>query len=404
MSSSSRLLPPGSTIGMLGGGQLGRMALLAGRRLGYRFHVYEPAPDCCAAPVAEKTFSARWDDAAALAEFVSGIAAVTLEFENVPATALQLLEKCVPARPGSRALAICQNRRREKEFLRRHGFPCADFAVVDSAAQLARAAAKLGLPCVLKTTISGYDGKGQLKLPAPSANSTPDWDVVWRSFGAAEAVVEKWVPFAAECSVIVARGLDGKMAAFPMVENEHVRHILHRSIAPARLPKKTQRAGAALAKEIAETLGVVGLLAVEMFYADGKLLVNELAPRPHNSGHYTLDACATSQFEQHIRCVAGLPLGTPDLLRPAVMVNLLGEVWRGGHAPNWAKLLRDPRVKLHLYDKGDPRAGRKMGHFTVLDQNQKNAIALADRLFAELTGGWVGCFREARPLAPPRLP
>jgi len=385
MSSPLRLLPPGSTLGMLGGGQLGRMALLAGRRLGYRFHVYEPSPDCCAASVADKTFSSGWDDAGALAEFADGIAAVTLEFENVPAAALQLLEKRVPARPNVRALAICQNRRREKEFLRRHGFPCADFAVVQSAAQLERAAAKLGFPCVLKTAVSGYDGKGQLKLPALPAGIAPDWAAVWRSFGAAEAVVEKWIPFTAECSVIVARGRRGELAAFPMAENEHRRHILHRSIAPARLPEKTQRAGAALAREIAETLGVVGLLAVEMFYVDGKLLVNELAPRPHNSGHYTLDACVTSQFEQHIRAVAGLPLGAPDLLRPAVMINLLGDVWRAGRAPDWTKLLRDPRVKLHLYDKGEPRPGRKMGHFTVLDQNQKAAIKLADRLFEELS-------------------
>jgi 5-(carboxyamino)imidazole ribonucleotide synthase len=214
----------------------------------------------------------------------------------------------------------------------------------------------------------------------------PDWDAVWRSFGAAEAVVEQWVPFDLECSVIVARGADGKSVTFPMAENEHRRHILHRSIAPARLPEKVQRAGAELAREIAEKIGVVGLLAVEMFYAKGKLLVNELAPRPHNSGHYTLDACLTSQFEQHIRAVAGLPLGATDLLRPAVMINLLGDCWRDGREPNWAKLLRDPRVKLHLYDKGEPRPGRKMGHFTVADENPKSALKLADQLFAELAG------------------
>jgi 5-(carboxyamino)imidazole ribonucleotide synthase len=384
MKSSSRIILPGSTLGLLGGGQLGRMALLAGRRLGYRFHVYEPAPHCSAAPVAEKTFSSAWTDENALAEFARGIATVTLEFENVPAATLRFLEKRVPARPGSQALKICQNRRREKEFLRRNGFPCAEFAVVNSAAQLAQAAKKLGLPCVMKTAVSGYDGKGQLKLPAFSAGGAVDWEVVWRTFGAAEAVVEKWIPFTAECSVIVARGLRGEMAVFPMAENEHRQHILHRSIAPARLPAKVQRAGAELAQEIAEKLGIVGLLAVEMFYVDGKLLVNELAPRPHNSGHYTLDACLTSQFEQHIRCVAGLPLGATDLLRPAVMVNLLGDCWHKGKAPNWAKLLQDPRVKLHLYDKGEPRAGRKMGHFTVVDKKVGPALKLADRLYAEL--------------------
>jgi len=370
---------------MLGGGQLGRMALLAGRRLGYRFQVYEPAPGCCAAPVADKTFNSAWEDAGALAEFADGIAAVTLEFENVPADALRLVEKRVPSRPHTRVLEICQNRRKEKEFLRRNGFPCAAFAVVNSAVQLERAANKLGYPCVLKTAVCGYDGKGQLKLPVLPPGIKPDWEAVWRSFGAAEAVVEKWIPFERECSVIVARGLRGDMATFPMAENEHRQHILHRSIIPVRLPEKTQRAGAALAKEIAEKIGVVGLLAVEMFCVKGTLLVNELAPRPHNSGHYTLDACLTSQFEQQIRCVAGLPLGAPDLLRPAVMVNLLGDVWRGGREPHWEKLLRDPRVKLHLYDKGEPRPGRKMGHFTVMDKNQSVAINLADQLFAELT-------------------
>ncbi len=384
MSSSSRIILPGSTLGMLGGGQLGRMACLAGRRLGYRFQVYEPAPNCSAAPVAEKIFSQAWNDESALDEFARGIAAVTLEFENVPTATLRFLEKRVPARPGARVLKICQNRRQEKEFLRRNGFSCAEFAVVNSAVQLARAAKKLGLPCVMKTAVSGYDGKGQLKLPAFPAGGAVDWDVVWRTFGAAEAVVEKWIPFTAECSVIVARSLRGAMAAFPMAENEHCRHILHRSIAPARLPAKTQREGIELAKEIAQKLGVVGLLAVEMFYVDGKLLVNELAPRPHNSGHYTLDACLTSQFEQHIRCTAGLPLGATDLLRPAVMINLLGDCWHGGHTPDWAKLLQDPRVKLHLYDKGEPRSGRKMGHFTVMDDKIGSAIKLADRLYAEL--------------------
>ncbi len=369
---------------MLGGGQLGRMALLAGRQLGYRFHVYEPAPHCSAASVAEKTFSSAWADETALSEFAQSITAVTLEFENVPAATLQFLEERVPARPGAGVLKICQNRRKEKEFLRRNGFPCADFVVVKSASQLAKAAKKLGLPCVMKTAVSGYDGKGQLKLPAFSGEGAVDWNVIWRTFGAVEAVVEKWIPFTAECSVIVARSVRGEMATFPMAENEHRRHILHRSIAAARLPAKTQKVGAELAQAIAEKLGIIGLLAVEMFYVNGGLLVNELAPRPHNSGHYTLDACATSQFEQHIRCTTGLPLGAPDLLRPAVMINLLGDCWHKGHGPDWAKLLKDPRVKLHLYDKGEPRPGRKMGHFTVMDENIDRAIKLADRLYADL--------------------
>jgi len=386
MSKKLRMTPPGATLGMLGGGQLGRMALLAGRRLGYRFRVYDPALDCCAAAVADEVFTAPWDDQVALAAFAQGIAAATLEFENIPADTLRALEKKIPVRPGARVLETCQNRRREKEFLRKHGFPCAAFALADSAAGLARAVAAVGYPCVLKTAAFGYDGKGQVKLVAAPAGGDQAWGNLWQVLGGGALVVEKWIRFEAECSVIIARGADGATAVFPMAENEHRNHILHRSIAPARLPERAQRAGAALAREIAETLGVVGLLAVELFYADGKLLVNELAPRPHNSGHYTFDACVTSQFEQQIRCAAGLPLGAPDLLRPAVMINLLGDLWKDGQAPDWGKLLRDPRVRLHLYDKGEPRAGRKMGHFTVMDEKLEKAVKLADGLFAELAG------------------
>ncbi|MGA2052725.1 MAG: 5-(carboxyamino)imidazole ribonucleotide synthase [Opitutales bacterium] len=387
MRSSSRIIPPGATLGMLGGGQLGRMALLAGRRLGYRFQVYDPAAKCCAASVAEKTFTAPWEDRRALAAFARGIAAATLEFENIPAETLEALARRVPVRPGARVLEICQNRRREKKFLRRQGLPHAEFALAESAAGLERAVATVGFPCVLKTAAFGYDGKGQMKLTAAPKGGAKAWADLWEKLGGAALVVEKWIRFEAECSVIVARGADGATAVFPMAENEHRNHILHRSIAPARLPARAQREGAALAREIAEALGVVGLLAVEMFYADGQLLVNELAPRPHNSGHYSFDACATSQFEQQIRCTAGLPLGATDLLRPAVMINLLGDLWKDGQAPDWGRLLRDPRVKLHLYDKGEPRPGRKMGHFTVMDENPKTAVKVADGLFEELDRG-----------------
>ena len=384
MSAKLKMIPPGATLGMLGGGQLGRMALLAGRRLGYRFHVYDPAAGCCAASVAEKTFTAPWEDQRALAKFAKGIAAATLEFENIPAATLEFLAERGPVRPGARVLETCQNRRREKGFLRKHGFPCAAWALAESAAGLERAVAAVGYPCVLKTAAFGYDGKGQMKLTAAPQGGEKAWAELWKKLGGASLVVEKWIRFEAECSVIVARGADGAMAVFPMAENEHRNHILHRSIAPARLPEKAQREGAALARELAETLGVVGLLAVELFYADGKLLVNELAPRPHNSGHYSFDACATSQFEQQIRCTAGLLLGATDLLRPAVMINLLGDLWKNDKAPDWGKLLRDPRVKLHLYDKGEPRPGRKMGHFTVMEEKLETAVRVADGLFGEL--------------------
>ncbi len=383
MSKSQRLIPPGSTLGMLGGGQLGRMALLAGRRLGYRFHVYDPSPGCCAAAVAEEIFYAPWDDPRSLKAFAADIAGATIEFENIPAATLRVLERRVPVRPGARVLHICQNRRREKEFLRRHGFPCADFAVVSSARELENAAAALGFPCVLKTAAFGYDGKGQLKLTGVPADG---WVKAWKSLGAPLGVVEKWIDFDLECSVIVARGAGGAMKVFPMAENEHRHHILHRTIAPARVPPRVHTEAAALACALAKALKVTGLLAVEMFYAGGKLLVNELAPRPHNSGHYTIEACVTSQFEQQIRCATGLPLGDPALLRPAVMINLLGDLWKKGQAPAWAKLLKHPQVKLHLYDKGEPRPGRKMGHFTVLDENVERAVKTADRLFRELGG------------------
>jgi 5-(carboxyamino)imidazole ribonucleotide synthase len=383
MIKSQRILPPGSTLGMLGGGQLGRMALLAGRRLGYRFHVYDPAPGCCAAAVAEEIFYAPWDDVRSLKAFAADIVGATIEFENIPAATLRVLEQRIPVRPGAKVLHICQNRQREKEFLRRRGFPCADFAVVSSAKELEQAATALGFPCVLKTAAFGYDGKGQVKITGVPAAG---WTAAWKSLGAPVGVVEQWINFDLECSVIVARGAGGAMKVFPMAENEHRHHILHRTIAPARVPPRVHKEGAELACALAKALNVTGLLAVEMFYADGKLLVNELAPRPHNSGHYTIESCVTSQFEQQIRCAAGLPLGDTDLVRPAVMINLLGDLWKKGRAPAWQKLLAHPQVKLHLYDKGEPRPGRKMGHFTVLDENVERAVKTADRLFRELGG------------------
>ncbi|WP_269539976.1 5-(carboxyamino)imidazole ribonucleotide synthase [Cerasicoccus fimbriatus] len=372
---------PGATIGMLGGGQLGRMSILAGRAMGYRFRVFEPSKGGAAAMVADAEVNAGYDDPAALKAFAESCDVVTLEFENVAREAVDTVSNAgPPVRPGANVLHICQNRRREKEFLKSNGIPCADFRVVASTDELAQAVKELGTPCVLKTADFGYDGKGQVKITEADA----DFAAIWAGLDMPLGVVEAWVPFQAECSVIVARGPDGQASTFPIAENIHRNHILHQSIVPARLPQSVLDDAAALALRVAEAIDAVGLLAVELFVREsGEVLVNEMAPRPHNSGHYSIDACQTSQFEQHIRAVCGLPLGNPKLLRPAVMVNLLGDVWQNGE-PDWAALLADPDVKLHLYDKGEPRPGRKMGHFTVLKDTIEEAVAAADALFAKL--------------------
>lgn len=378
----SDIFQPGATIGMLGGGQLGRMSILAGRAMGYRFEVYEPSAGGAAAMVADGEVNAPYDDAQALVEFTRRCDVVTLEFENVPRTAADAISATgVPVRPSGDILHICQNRRREKEFLRENKIPCADFRVVASADELAQAVAELGAPCVLKTADFGYDGKGQVKIQ----KTDTDFDAIWQQLDAPMGVVEAFVDFDTECSVIVARSPSGETTLFPVAENIHRNHILHLSIAPARLASPTLAAAGELAQEVAERLGLIGLVAVELFVKkDGSVLVNELAPRPHNSGHLTIDACQTSQFEQHIRAVCGLPLGETRLLRPAVMLNLLGDLWQDGE-PDWASVLADADVKLHLYDKGEPRPGRKMGHLTVLKNSVEEALKTAKQIFDDLS-------------------
>jgi len=372
---------PGATIGMLGGGQLGRMSILAGRAMGYRFQVYDPSPGGAAAMVADGEINAPYDDIAALKEFASRCDVVTLEFENVPRQAVDVITSAgVPVRPSGKMLHICQNRRREKEFLRDNQIPCADFRVVSNADELGQAVKELGLPCVLKTADFGYDGKGQAKITA-DAN---DYEAIWKTLDAPMGVVEAFVDFTTECSVIVARSPSGETTLFPTVENIHRKHILHLSIAPARLSPATLSEAGALAVEVARKIDVVGLLAVELFVKiDGSVLVNELAPRPHNSGHLTIDACQTSQFEQHIRAVCGLPLGEVKPLRPAAMLNLLGDLWQDGE-PDWVSVLQDADAKLHLYDKGEPRPGRKMGHVTIQKYEVAGALNAAKELFDAL--------------------
>lgn len=370
---------PGAVVGLLGGGQLGRMLAIAARRLGYRVHTFEPQPDCPAGQICDLEVNAPYEDTAALEKFAGGVDVISLEFENIPLSALQTVGAIRSVRPSAEVLHTCQNREREKNFLRSRGFPCAAFAVVDSAASLRAALGEIGTPAVLKTADFGYDGKGQMKLEAGA-----DAEAVWNRFAAPRGVLEKWIPFQAELSVVCARGLDGSTVAFPVAENIHKNHILDVSIVPARFPDAILEAASRLAGEITQELDVVGLLAVELFLTqDGQLLVNELAPRPHNSGHFTFDACVTSQFEQQLRAVCGLPLGSPALLRPVVMGNLLGDLWANG-TPDWRKILRDPRAKLHLYGKAAARPGRKMGHVCVLADSTEEALAALEKMRADL--------------------
>jgi 5-(carboxyamino)imidazole ribonucleotide synthase len=377
------VFPPGSSLGIVGGGQLGRMLAREARRKGYRVVVftdeYPPSP---AGQLATREINAAYYDPEALSSFVSDVDVVTMEFENIPAPFLAALEQRRPIFPSRHALETTQNREREKTFLRAHGLPCADFRVVDSADSLAAAVADLGAPCVLKTAAFGYDGKGQVKLTDAAA----DWEAVWSAFGAARGVVEAWVDFACEVSVVAARGQDGAFVPFACVENQHAHHILDVTIAPARVAPAVAAEAVRLARAVAEALDYVGVLAVELFVLpDGRVLVNEIAPRPHNSGHYTIDACVTNQFEQQLRAVTGLPLGDPTQHTPAVMVNLLGDVWPGEtESPDWTPVLRHPRAKLHLYGKRRALPKRKMGHFTVLGDTATQALVEALAIKAEL--------------------
>ena len=350
-------LAPGATIGVLGGGQLGRMLALAAARLGYRVHVFRPERDSPAAEVAAAATMAAWDDEAALDRFADSVDVVTLEFENLPVAAVKRIAGRVPVRPGPRALAAAQDRIAEKALMARLGIPTTPWAEVRGADSLAAARARLGDDCLLKTARGGYDGKGQLPVAAAT-----DPAAAWRKLGAEVGILEARVDFEREISVILARGLDGACAAWDAVENRHVDGILDTTVAPAPVSAALAGRARAAAGRIAEALDVVGLLAVEMFVArDGRLLANEIAPRPHNSGHWTMDACRTGQFEQAVRAVCGLPLGPVERFADATMHNLLGE-----RIDEWRRWLADPDAKLHIYGKAETRPGRKMGHVTRL--------------------------------------
>jgi 5-(carboxyamino)imidazole ribonucleotide synthase len=365
----NRIVHPGGTIGVLGSGQLGRMMALAARRMGYRVHTLSPGADTPTGQVADLEITADYEDLDAIRAFVGGVDVVTFEFENVSAEAADLAAELAPVRPSGSALHVTQQRAREKAFLADRGFPVPPFARVQSLDELAVALGTVGLPAIVKTAAFGYDGKGQHRLTAIE-QAEPVWGLV----GHQEAIVERVVDFACEISVVAARGLDGAMVDYGAIENQHVGHILDVSISPARIPKAVAAEASALARRVMEELGYVGVLCVEFFVTrDHQLLVNEIAPRPHNSGHLTIEACATSQFEQQVRAICGLPLGSTAQARPAAMANLLGDVWAEGE-PDWDAALAVPGAALHLYGKGDPRPGRKMGHITVVADTVEHAI------------------------------
>jgi 5-(carboxyamino)imidazole ribonucleotide synthase len=375
---------PGATLGIVGGGQLGAMTAAAARPLGYRVWVLDPDRDCPAAGVADRHLVAGYDDGAALEELARGCAVVTFEFENVPATGLERLRAHVPVRPSPEVLATCRHRELEKTFLARNGFPVVAHRFASWSHELVEAAEALGTPAIAKAVELGYDGKGQSRVESPD-DARRAFDVI----GAPRVVLERFVPFDAELSVVAARGPDGRSTTFPITRNDHARHVLDVTTAPSGFPPAIERRARELALGIVEALDVVGLLTVEMFLVGQDLIVNELAPRPHNSGHHTIESCVTSQFEQHVRAVCGLPLGDTTLRSPAAMVNLLGDLWTGGE-PDWRPILATSGAHLHLYGKRVARPGRKMGHVTVLRPDAAEAAALARDLRAAL-----------RPLATP---
>jgi 5-(carboxyamino)imidazole ribonucleotide synthase len=369
-----QLIPPGSTLGVLGSGQLGRMFAIAARRLGYRVHVLSPDDDTPTGQVADLEIRASYDDLDAIAAFARGVSVVTFEFENVPAATTAAAEKFAPVRPGGNVLHVSQNRLREKTFLKDAGIPVTPFFPVQSAADLADGVLKFGVPAVLKTADWGYDGKGQVRI-----ESLEEAAKVWRQFVGKECILEQFVPFTAEVSVVGVRGLDGSFVSYGPIRNSHANHILDVSVMPAGVSEKVALRAVEITREVFRRLEVVGVLCVEFFLdQNDELLVNELAPRPHNSGHLTIDACTSCQFEQQVRSVCGLPLGSPRQHRPAAMANLLGDLWNGS-PPNWQQALSLADVKLHLYGKAEPRSGRKMGHLSALADTPLEA---AERVIA----------------------
>ncbi len=360
---------PGAAIGVLGSGQLGRMFAIAARRMGYRVHTLSPDEDTPTGQVADVEITAPYEDLDAVRDFASHVDVVTFEFENVPAATAEAAASRAPVRPAGDVLHITQHRLREKTYLADYGFPVAPFASVRSPVELESALSTIGTPAILKSAGFGYDGKGQ--FPIAGQNEAIS---AFTQLGQ-DAVLERRVDFACELSVVAVRSQTGEFVHYRPVRNTHVRGILDLTFAPAPIPEHIEASAVQITRAILEQMQVVGVLCVEFFLTrDGHLLINELAPRPHNSGHFTIDACVTSQFEQQLRAVCGLPLGSPEMLRPAAMANLLGELWSHGE-PDWEAACAHPGAKLHLYGKLEPRPGRKMGHITVVAETPDEAEA-----------------------------
>ncbi len=386
MNSAAPVLP-GATIGIIGGGQLGRMLALDARRMGYRVAVLDPSADAPAFAVADVRIVAPFEDTEAVGRLAAQADVVTFEVEHVLIDAARAVEAVRPVRPGSAVLAVCQHRLREKAFLHKHGFPVAPWRDAGSLGALHAAIRDLGLPCVVKRAYLGYDGRGQARVTSPDELAA----AASLGFERGPLIVERFIPFAGELAVVVARGLDGRRTSYPVVRTVHDDGILIEVEAPAPVSEAVTGRAVGIAESIATALGLVGVLAVEMFLLErGEILVNELAPRPHNSGHYTINACPTSQFEQHLRAICGLPLGSTELLRPAAMVNLLGDRRGPVRLTRVEEALGERDVSLHLYGKGESWPRRKLGHVTALGATSDEAIARARRAASRLRWESVG--------------
>lgn len=366
-----RIIQPGATLGVLGSGQLGRMFAIAARRMGYRVHVYSPDDDTPTGQVADVEIQANYDDLDRVAEFARAVDVVTFEFENVPSATTEVCERYAPVRPSGHVLFISQNREREKTYLRDAGLPVTPFVSVDSLAALQQALTQRGVPAVLKTADWGYDGKGQVVIRHPQ-----EAEAAWKTLRTTTAILEQYIDYECELSVVAVRSPQHGVLTYGPIRNSHSRHILDVSLCPAPLPDRIAQDAVEIARAVLERMNVVGVMCIEFFLTRaGQLLINETAPRPHNSGHLSIDAHVTCQFEQQVRAVCGLPLGSNRQQRPAAMANLLGDLWESGPL-DWSRVCAFPEVKLHLYGKREARPGRKMGHLTAL----ADTVAEAERM------------------------
>ncbi len=376
---ATNVILPGATLGVLGGGQLGRMFCVAARTMGYRVVVLDPDPQCGAGLIADVHIKADYDDKAALEEMAALCDAVTLEFENIPSQSVRFVADKTLVYPAAEALEIAQNRDREKQFAKKAGLRPVPYFALMQETDLQQAADEVGFPAILKSNTLGYDGKGQFVV-----NDFAELSAAYEHVGKVDCVLEKQISIRCEVSAIVARNVAGELASFPVSENQHRNGILHMSIVPARVSEELTNRAIEKASVLAEALSYVGILAVEFFVSDDDVLYfNEMAPRPHNSGHYTKDACVTSQFEQQVRMMCGLKPGDTRLLSPVVMVNMLGDLW----LPDWQSIFTQSNIKLHLYGKTEARPGRKMGHFNVLAEDVDAALVVANEVFERLQGG-----------------